>query len=207
MSSDYKEEQFRVLKKLQRYLNRRLFAHHPDCDQYDHHIFKIGEWAICVGDAGVYSAISILAIFNFFNLSLFFEYSQLTLLILGLLFFTPAIVQLQWKSREKKIKFMMRFFLGISIYYLLLFTFRTQSLQWKIANLVIFVGTALLYSSSNSKKHLIECHNCVYGENYHTCSIRFQKVLSIEGIEKIRNISKDVDRMLLIQEMKQKGAE
>jgi hypothetical protein len=198
----FKEERVRVLSNVNSYLRKRLFAHHPDCDRYDHHVFKVFGWVLCVGDTGVYSAILASVLWYLFISDTFWNLDSLSLFGLGMLFFTPAIIQLFWKSERKSIKFLMRFSLGISIFYLLLFIFSFSELYWKLFYLGIFIIGVFLYNQNNSKKHFYECSICPYGEVYNTCLRRQMGLLRIDGIEKIQDISSTIGNILTIKTLR-----
>ncbi len=193
------EERLKILSNVNRYLRKRMFAHHPDCDQYDRHTFNIRGFIVCVGDAGVYSAILLILLWHRYGPGKNWHISSLTLFGLGMLFFIPAIIQLFWKSRRKLIKFFMRFSLGISIFYLLSFTFSFSSYYWVLFYLMIFITGTLVYSLNNSKKHHYECKNCPYGEIYASCLRRNMGLLKIEGIEKIQDISPSITNIISIR--------
>lgn len=193
------KERMQVLSQLNRTLRKRVFAHHPDCDQYDRHVFKFAGWVLCVGDAGVYSAILLSLLWYMFGPGKNWQFGHLTLFSFGILFFIPAVIQLFWKSKRKTIKFMMRFSLGISIYYLLRFTFSFSSIFWKLFYLVIFVTGTVFYTINNSKKHLYECASCPYGELYPTCLRRNMGLLIIDGLEMIQNVSPSITNIIALK--------
>ena len=137
-------------------VRKKRLGHHPDCDRFDNHVFKVYGWVLCVGDTGVYSAILFSFLWHVFISDVFWNIDSLSLFGLGMLFFTPAIIQLFWKSKQKAIKFLMRFSLGISIYYLLLFVFSFSELYWRLLYLGIFIVGVIIYNQNNSKKHFYE---------------------------------------------------
>lgn len=169
---------------------RSIFAHHPNCDLYDHHVYRIGLVRFCVGCTGLYSAFLIS-----FILDLVFKFS-LTLtprFMLGFLLFIPAIVQLNQKSMRRYLKFLMRYSLGTSAYLLLSASLFVDGLYWKILLLSIFISAALIYSRKQGVKQLIECVDCKIGQDYHTCNVKFSDILEINNLDLIFDIlSKDI---------------
>ncbi len=162
----------------------QIFSHHPDCDLYDHHVFRIGRWRFCVGCSGLYSAFVLTMLTDFFV----YRFTLDERAIIGFLMFVPALVQLKWKSRTKWIKFLMRASLGVTAYLLLSLTVLLPVWWQKLGMGLLYGITVSGYSRVQGGKQLLECEACVYGESYPTCSRRFSKVLSIDGIEMIHGI-------------------
>ena len=191
-----------VMRDVNSITRKRIFAHHPDCDQYNHHIFKLGEWAFCVGDTGMYSALLMSLIINE-RFSYLSSFPSGMLFLLGTVFFIPAIIQLRWKSRKKLVKFAMRVSLGVSAFYYIIFCFSKANWLFRIGMLAIFATGVITYNYLHKPNSLPECRNCVYGENYHSCLIKVAKILDVKNIELIRTDFPEIDYFLKVKEQRQ----
>ncbi len=177
-----------------------MFAHHPNCDLYDHHVFKLGSYRFCVGCTGVYSAIIISFIID---IILFFKFLDgFTRVFIGIVFFIPGMIQLYWKSTNSRIKFIMRYSLGISAYLILsgvmlidrisavsaMFLDKLQLLDFTVGNIELirfililgFIAVIIIYNRIQASKRLLECYSC--DQEYITCKTRYKKVLEIDEI-------------------------
>ena len=167
---------------------KQVFAHHPNCDLYDHHVYRLGSLRLCVGCTGFYTSFVVsllLDIIMNFNLPINLRF------ILGYLFFIPAIIQLVIKHKSRSSRFIMRFSLGSSAYLLISAAFIVEGIYWKILNFAIFITVAFIYSRKQGLKQLIECVDCKYAEEYHSCKIKFEDIMKIDGLELIFDLLSD----------------
>lgn len=180
----------RVLSEFNRIMFRHIFAHHPNCDLYYHHVYRIGSVRFCVGCTGLYSAF-----FISFLLDLVFKFSWALNLrfILGFLLFIPAINQLFRKSRKRYLKFIMRYSLGTSAYVLVSASLLVEGLYWKLALLTVFILATLFYSRKQGARQLIECEDCKYDQDYKNCNVRFADIKEINDLNLIFDVlSEDI---------------
>ena len=180
----------RVLSEFNRIMFRNIFSHHPNCDLYDHHVYRIGSVRFCVGCTGLYSAF-----FISFLLDLVFKFSWALNLrfIIGFLLFIPAIIQLFRKSRKRFLKFIMRYSLGTSTYFLVSSSLLVDGLHWKLVLLTVFILAALFYSRKQGVRQLIECEDCKYDRDYKSCKVRFADIMEINDLNLIYDVlSEDI---------------
>ena len=110
-----------------------------------------------------------------------------TRLLLGIVFFIPAVIQLQWKSQRKLIKFAMRFSLGISIWFLFSTILYGNSLLLRLVFSCFLILGAYIYATLQASKQLLQCDQCRFNQKYDSCLIKFQDLLSIDNLELVEH--------------------
>lgn len=187
--------QLKILNDINKHTIKQIFAHHPNCDLYNNHVFQLSDWRFCIGCTGLYSGLIFAFILEMFHVNNF--PSNIFRFGIGILFFLPAVVQLYYKSKIKIIKLLMRFSLGISSFYLATFALYEKVMILKIIYILIFILSVYIYSKLQAKKQLIECIDCKYGEEYSTCKIRYDYILKIQDIESVKDqLNNDVKKII-----------
>ncbi len=195
-----KDEKIKVMKKFNDAVNKRIFAHHPACDIYDHHVISIGKWVFCIGCLGVYPTIAVLSILAFIGIG-YRAIPAYSNFWIGLLFFIPAVIQLFWKTRNRLIKYLMRVSLGIATYYLLVFIFYFPILFGKVIYSIIFIAGFYYYSRKQGKTQLKDCDTCKYGESYDSCLRKFEYILEIDNLELIADVSPKIEYFVNLKKL------
>jgi len=190
------QDEITKLRQINSVMIRSIFAHHPNCSQYDHHVLHLGKWRFCLGCTGMYSAI----LLGFVVDLLVFQWRSLlgmwSRLALGLVFFVPALIQLRWKSSHKSIKFAMRFSLGISIWFLLSTIIYATTFVYQLIFILLFMLGVYLYATSQASKQLLQCEQCRYNQEYDSCLIKFQDLLSIDNLELVEQEHSVIQQVL-----------
>lgn len=143
------------------------FSHHPLCDKYKNHIYKIGNMYICKGCFHTYSGFSVLSILYLIlslnKISFFFSiFESVYGLLLNLLFLFPLIVDILNIKVPRIIKNLFRQMLGYAIA-TALFVIIFSSILFKFISILVMIITYIkLKIARKSKKYNI----CITCEEY-----------------------------------------
>ncbi len=91
----------------------RNFTHHPTCNKYKNHYFKIRKFKLCVGCTGTYSGIGAFLILYFAVPSI--QLNPIVLPIIFLIGFSSAVLHSLIHLKNKWLKAFLRFCLGFGI--------------------------------------------------------------------------------------------
>ncbi len=89
-----------------------LLSHHPNCEKFDHHVYHIKRYKLCIGCFTYYPTIIITIILSiiFIDLNLF---NLIILNFLAYAFFTPVILNLLNLTRYMVLKIISKISIGI----------------------------------------------------------------------------------------------
>lgn len=155
MNSEKEESKLTISERITNFSELYL-AHHPICDECRNHVFKIGPLFLCVGCTCVISGFLIFGIFLFSFLDFFYGFPLSVALITsyGVLM---SLIQLFTKPKNKWLKVLMRFSLGLGMgAFLALIVFLTN---WflKFGLLFLLIIGTFLYNIVRSYSHLDDC--------------------------------------------------
>ncbi len=95
-----------------------LLSHHPECEKFKEHTFKIKNYKVCIGcSVGYLTAIITLIIINFLNLIKIIDSQYF--LILGLIFLGTFILGPLHIINSKKVKTLQKILIGIGTIFII----------------------------------------------------------------------------------------
>lgn len=109
-----KKEKYLIAVKTLIAITPFFLSHHPECDDFDDHVFKIGKIRLCQGCTAMYSGLIIL-ILLVWNHILILPQDFLISFIIGSLLFFPTIVQLKFGFKNRSYRIISRWLIGFSI--------------------------------------------------------------------------------------------
>ncbi|MCE7738645.1 MAG: hypothetical protein KAU62_15870 [Candidatus Heimdallarchaeota archaeon] len=151
-----------------RTFSMQYLAHHPACDKFNNHIFRIGSLFLCVGCTSVFLAFISYTIVFFSMLSFFtsFPYANGIFAAFGV---AMALTQVFLKPNNKWIKALMRFSLGIGLGAYTALIVQVSNLSSQIGYFTILIQIALflllipgvfLYNVLRGDSPYLECTEC-----------------------------------------------
>lgn len=120
-------------------------SHHPICDCYKNHYFKIGPVYLCVGCTSFFSGSTIFLLL-YFLLPTIFQDKPLVIIIPGFIGIILALIQLWWRPEKKIIKILLRFMLGWAMGAFFGLIILIPSWGWKFGLFAFLFPTTLLYN-------------------------------------------------------------
>lgn len=155
--------------------NLKWGAHHPHCNKHNHHLIRFLNHPFCIGctfmSIGIFSGI-ILYVFTSFK-----NWSPLYLWILGFILYLSAM--LQTFTKNKQIKIILRYSLGLGTFFLLISVYQikwnTSGIILKVVLLIIFVIIFQKTIEFRSKKIDDTCINCQDG-TYPLCRFKLNEM-------------------------------
>ncbi|MCE7749852.1 MAG: hypothetical protein GPJ51_15805 [Candidatus Heimdallarchaeota archaeon] len=143
-------------------------AHHPVCDKFNNHIFRIGSLFLCLGCTSVFLAFISYTIVFFSMLPFFtsFPYVNGIFAAFGV---AMALTQVFLKPNNKLIKVLLRFSLGIGLGAYTAIIVQVSNLSSRIGNFTILIQIALflllipgvfLYNVLRGDSPYLECTEC-----------------------------------------------
>ncbi len=131
-------------------------AHHEICEECKNHVFKMGPLYLCVGCTSVFLGIVIFGIilFSFFDV---FSGSPLIIALISSYGVFMALMQLFIKPKNKLLKALMRFSLGLGMgaFFALLVFIPNWYLKFGLL-ILLGIGT-LLYNIVRNYSHMDDC--------------------------------------------------
>ena len=155
----------------------QYLAHHPVCKKFDNHVFRIGQLFLCVGCTSVFLAfISYTVVFfsliSFFNL---YPYVNGGFAAFGV---SMALLQVFIKPKNKWLKAIFRFWLGIGLGAYTAIIVQVSQLDSVLGFYTIFIQIALflllipgvlLYNILRGDSPYMECQECEIKFSEPTC--------------------------------------
>ncbi|MHA1346950.1 MAG: hypothetical protein ACTSVO_07610 [Candidatus Heimdallarchaeaceae archaeon] len=142
MDTVKKEEKLSVKERIKNFSELYL-AHHEISEKCENHVFKIGPFYLCVGCTSVFVGIVSFSIFLFIFYSTFKTY-PLVLALITSFGVSLALLQLVIKPKNKWVKALMRFLLGVGIGALLAIVVIIPNIYLKFGFFILLgIGTVL----------------------------------------------------------------
>ena len=134
-------------------------AHHPLCENYRNHIFKIGSLYLCVGCTSIITAFIVYTILFFTIPSVFQGYPMINGIVAAI-GVGISLLQFVIRPSNKIIKILFRFSLGLAVSAYIGIIVLIQQWGIKIGLFsMLFVGV-ILYNSLRREYALEECEKC-----------------------------------------------
>ena len=187
-----------IRSKLKQVQLHDAFAHHPNCSQYSSHVITLGSWRLCLGCTSMYLAFIVMFPVDFLLLPFFVQ--PVIRLILGLVLFIPALLQLEFGTSSKPLKSSLRFLLGVSLWFLLTAIYYFDVVPLQILFFFLFLTGVILYT--RLRPDLIECDSCQFDQHFSTCLIKFQRYLAIDHLERLES---EDELVQLIMDLKRRA--
>jgi len=151
-----------------RIFSMQYLAHHPACDKFNNHIFRIGSLFFCVGCTSVFLAFVSYTIVFFSMLSFFtsFPYANGIFAAFGVVM---ALTQVFLKPNNKLIKVLFRFSLGLGLGAYIALIVQVSNLSSQVGYFTILIQIALflllipgvfLYNVLRGDSPYLECKEC-----------------------------------------------
>lgn len=169
------EEKLSVSSKKEKSFSYRVrifsmlyLAHHPACDKFNNHIFRIGSLFLCIGCTSVFLAFISYTIVFFSMLPFFtsFPYVNGIFAAFGV---GMALTQVFLKPNNKLIKVLLRFSLGLGLGAYTALIVQVSNLSSQIGNFTILIQISLflllipgvfLYNVLRGDSPYLECTEC-----------------------------------------------
>ncbi len=134
-------------------------AHHPLCNPYKNHVFKIGSLYLCVGCTSIIAGFVVYTVFFFTFPRVFQGYPLVNGLIsaygVGL-----ALLQLMIHPSKKLSKVIFRFSLGLAVAAYMGIVFLVEKWGIKIGLFVLLFACVIIYNSLRKEINIEECEKC-----------------------------------------------
>lgn len=148
-----------------------LLSHHPDCNNFGGHTLNFGKYKFCIGCfIGYPTAIITFLALRFLPLNRFIPPQYF--FIFGLLFLSTFILSVLKLTKNKKIKILQKFFIGLgaaSLVYWIMELPNPRSTNLIIALITIWVIIMIL-NIHHVYGFLNTCHKCETPFNWGYCS-------------------------------------
>ncbi len=163
------KKRFLLWKKKLKLSWKFKFAHHPICERFDDHIWKIGDMYVCQGCTMVYSGV-ILGFFLFlFNFNQFIG-GMLDWFLSVLIFMLPTFLIEKLRIKTRWVKRSVRFLNGIALGATMAFLFVDTSIWERISVIAfIYIGLLLFRFIRRYKKEEDECEGCPQAKKDEVC--------------------------------------
>lgn len=167
MENDVQNDKGNSKSKIESF-SQKYLAHHPLCEKYTNHVFRIGPLYLCVGCTSVFLAFIMYTVLFFAVPSLFQGYPLINGIIaaigVGL-----SLLQFVLKPSNKMIKIIFRFSLGLAVSAYLGIVFIVQNWGIKIGLFAMLFAGVILYNILRGQYALEECENCYIMHTEPTC--------------------------------------
>jgi len=142
MDTEKREEKLTIKERMENF-SKLYLAHHEINEKCKNHVFKIGQFYLCVGCTSVFIGIIIanIMIFSFFD---FFINNPIVLALITSFGVLITLLQLLIKPRNKWMKALMRFSLGVGFSALLSLIVFIPNVFLKLGIVILLgIGTVL----------------------------------------------------------------
>ncbi len=151
-----------------RIFSMQYLVHHPSCDKFDNHVFRIGSLFLCVGCTSVFLAFISYSVVFFSMLPFFtsFPYANGIFAAFGV---AMALIQVFLKPNNKLIKILFRSSLGIGLGAYTALIVQVSNLSSQIGSFTFLIQIALflllipgvfLYNVLRGDSPYLECKEC-----------------------------------------------
>lgn len=149
-----------------------LLSHHPNCENFDNHVYHIGKYKLCIGCFTFYPMIIITIIASILLIDLTLN-NLIFLFFISFLFFSPIILNILGLTEYKFLKVFSKVSTGIGVgLYLVSIIFlplTPLSLVFKILAILPIGGFVFIISYIRMIHILEECEQCEYKGDWDSC--------------------------------------
>ncbi len=168
-----------TLKKIALYiksLSPVLLAHHPDCEEFDKHTFKIGRYQFCIGCFIGYPA-AILGIFAIFYLNLIDILDAIYFFYISIILMATFILSLLNLTKIKSIKIIQKALIGLGASFMFWYIWtlpNSFTMNFLIFN-IVFSLLLTVFNAYHGYGLFKICKKCQYKVDWENCP-GFEKV-------------------------------
>ncbi len=134
-------------------------AHHPLCNSYKNHIFKIGSLYLCVGCTSLIAGFIVYTTL-YFTFPRIFQGYPLTNGLISAFGVGLALLQLMIHPSRKIIKIIFRFSLGLAVAAYIGIVFLVENWGIKVGLFVLLFACVITYNSLRKEIDIEECEKC-----------------------------------------------
>ncbi|MFX0073572.1 MAG: hypothetical protein ACFFAO_21045 [Candidatus Hermodarchaeota archaeon] len=146
-----------------------LLSHHPNCENFDKHVYHLGKYRLCIGCFTFYPMILITIIFTLLFIELNW-YTSFLLYFISFIFFSPIILNILGLTKYKVLKIFSKVSTGIGVgLYIVSVLFLPVFFIFKILALIPINGFIGIISYIRTKHIVKECQLCKYKGDWNTC--------------------------------------
>jgi len=148
-----------------------LISHHPNCEKFEEHVFKIRDKKFCIGCFVGYPA-AILGIGISFPLIYFNLINVWIILGIGILFSFATLLSLTQFPKKRARKILQKLLIGMGSGFIIASLWNFMSFAWYFKILVIWGAIIVLnipISIMHYKTHDKICKNCEWKNNWNEC--------------------------------------
>ena len=162
-------------KRKKLFLNREdiksfLFSHHPKCEKFKGHTFKIGNTQFCIGCFIGYPT-AFIGILTIYLLELVITFRTEFLLITGMALLSSFILSPLHLTKIRNIKIIQKFFIGLGFAFLF-WGIWTLPNSFNINLILFFIIFGIVYAtimSYHAYRFYKTCKKCEYSLNWEKC--------------------------------------
>ncbi|MHA1450138.1 MAG: hypothetical protein ACTSP4_12025 [Candidatus Hodarchaeales archaeon] len=171
-----------------------MLSHHPECDVYSDHSFKIGKIRLCKScSLAIFSAAIFTPVFLFTPLLELFKSFTTSLIIIMVL--SPFMVVYISGKGNNKIRTVSRILFGLFALSLLVSTIAVPEFQFKLLYIVIMATGIMIIAKRRMDKMTGICRECGYNSEFSSCpGFTSLQMLVNETANKLEEMEKQAER-------------
>ena len=162
-----KKKKLNLTSKI-KFFSMQYLAHHPVCNKFENHVFKIGSLFLCVGCTSVLTAFIIYTIL-FFSIPSTFQSFPLINALVALAGVSMSVIQVLLKTKNKWVKAIFRFCLGAALGAYTGIIVLIDNIGLKIGLFAFLFPGVYLYNILRGQSSYLECRTCETKFLEHTC--------------------------------------
>jgi multisubunit Na+/H+ antiporter MnhG subunit len=177
-----KESFWQKLKKTYLEYKPYLLSHHPNCEKYEEHVFKIREKKFCIGCFIGYPA-AIVGIGVSFPLVFYYMIIKWIFLAIGVFLSFATLLSLTQFPKKRTRKILQKLMIGIGSGFILTSIWFFMEFSWYFKVLVIWGAIIVLnipISLMHYKTHQKSCHTCEWKNDWSECPGFSRKLIEKE---------------------------
>ena len=148
-----------------------LISHHPNCEKYEEHVFKIREKKFCIGCFIGYPA-ALIGIGVTFPLLFYELLSAWIILSVGILFSCAVFLSFTQFPKKRARKILQKLLIGLGSGFIIMALWSFMGFAWYFKILIIW-GTIIILnipiSLMHYKTHHKICQNCEWKDDWEKC--------------------------------------
>ncbi|TFG28861.1 MAG: hypothetical protein EU532_04305 [Promethearchaeota archaeon] len=146
-----------------------LLSDHPNCENFDDHVYHIGKYKLCIGCFTFYPVILLTIIFSLLFIDFTF-YNLAFMFFISFAFFSPIILNILGLTKYKFLKVFSKISTGIGVgLYLVSIIFFPVFFIFKILAIIPIGGFIFIISYIRMTHILKECEQCEYKGDWDSC--------------------------------------